>query len=420
MQALQRVGQAIFRVHPHLEEIGDIRLARLVMVVALVVAIFTVIGCMGALKQHPFNQDNAVLLVLSACGLLAYGLGRTHWFYAGAIVLVSSFTAFAFVLILIGSQNPSRTLNAAIPIAMVMASVLLRRAGLAALTVSVTSATVLLPLWVDTITRRDALQVAGSYFTLGCLLMIANAFRNNLERTRLQELREANRALLDMRVHLEERVEERTQHAEVARQEAEMARQEAEASRRVIEEQAWLAAGQLQLGEALQGEQSIQALADQALGAICRYLEIQAATFYQVQGDTLHPVGGYATCRAAPSGRGEEQAALPVFQFGEGLVGQAALEQRRIVLDQIPADCARLRTGMGEMPPRQVLIQPIRYGERLVGVMELAMLLPLTPLQLRFLGLVENNLAMVMQSAVARQDANGCPESSQRMTRGVQ
>ncbi|MEO1053658.1 MAG: GAF domain-containing protein [Bacteroidota bacterium] len=57
---------------------------------------------------------------------------------------------------------------------------------------------------------------------------------------------------------------------------------------------------------------------------------------------------------------------------GEGLVGQAYLEQLHTYLKEIPDEYANIRSGLGAAAPRNVLIMPMVIDEKVEGVLEIA------------------------------------------------
>lgn len=232
----------------------------------------------------------------------------------------------------------------------------------------------------------------GLWFFRRALLAATHATREaNEARAALDE----HARQLDDANHL---LAERTHSAEVARQEADAARQ-------AVETQAWIAAGQVQFNDALRGEQSLTDLANNALRSLCQYLDIPVAALFLLEGDVLRQVGAYALAGEALN---------RAFKLGEGLVGQAALEGSAILLDEIPAGAVSISSGLGEMPPRQILIQPFRSGQVVVGVIELGVLQALAPQSRQFLQQVESSLAVAFQTAQARQRVNELLAQTQR------
>ncbi len=61
------------------------------------------------------------------------------------------------------------------------------------------------------------------------------------------------------------------------------------------------------------------------------------------------------------------------FKFGQGLVGQAALEKDLIVRTEIPENYATIKSGIiGHARPKSIIISPLMADELVVGLIELA------------------------------------------------
>lgn len=393
--AAARLWQFVARPHPSLTEVGDRRRAQLLVAVALGLAVADLLGFVASIAVGAPLQNDLTLLGLTLACLLAYVLGRTRWLSLGSAVLVTSLSVAAYVLVLLGSTNPIRSLNSTIPVALVLGSVLLSVRGLSLLVIGNTLATSLLPLWLDTLSFADASQVGGNFFTIGVLLIIAALFRNALERARLQELRATNSELQDIRANLEQRVAERTHSAEVARAEADAARQKAEAASQSLEAQAWLTASQVQLSQAMRGDQALSDLARQITRQVCVCLEAQMGALFLHDEDGFAWIGGYTDL---PDDPGHLR-----FAPGQGLVGQAALQNRRQLIAEVPPDYRPLISGLGDAVPRQILIQPLAYGGEVMAVLELATLGQFTPRHIEFLDQSAESIAIALRSAQTRQ-----------------
>ena len=59
-------------------------------------------------------------------------------------------------------------------------------------------------------------------------------------------------------------------------------------------------------------------------------------------------------------------------QFGEGLVGQCALNKMPILMNTPPANYIKIYSSTGSAEANCVLIQPLILNRRLLGVIELA------------------------------------------------
>ena len=49
------------------------------------------------------------------------------------------------------------------------------------------------------------------------------------------------------------------------------------------------------------------------------------------------------------------------FRLGEGLVGQAAADGRRVLVDDLPAGYLPIRSGLGATAPRAVVVLPVLF-----------------------------------------------------------
>lgn len=65
------------------------------------------------------------------------------------------------------------------------------------------------------------------------------------------------------------------------------------------------------------------------------------------------------------------------FEFGEGLIGQAATTGRSLYLDDVPEGYIKVVSGLGTASPRFVFIVPLKSNEEVIGMMELATFKPL-------------------------------------------
>ena len=61
-----------------------------------------------------------------------------------------------------------------------------------------------------------------------------------------------------------------------------------------------------------------------------------------------------------------------VYEFGEGLPGQAAKEAKTKKIEEIPEEYMAIQSGLGEALPKQILLQPISKDNNVVGLVELA------------------------------------------------
>ncbi len=101
------------------------------------------------------------------------------------------------------------------------------------------------------------------------------------------------------------------------------------------------------------------------LSKISPLLGLGRAVFYVLESnDELRLVGSY--------GCNQRKEFKPIFQIGEGLVGQCAMEKEAITLTSAPDDYVKINSGLGEALPRNISVLPILLDGSVLGVIELA------------------------------------------------
>jgi PAS domain S-box-containing protein len=81
----------------------------------------------------------------------------------------------------------------------------------------------------------------------------------------------------------------------------------------------------------------------------------------------------------------------------EGLIGQAAVERKAIVLTQLPPDYVPIRSGLGQAPPKFLAVVPLVSQEQVVAVVEVATFAELPEQQLALLNDVAPMAAMKLE-----------------------
>lgn len=162
----------------------------------------------------------------------------------------------------------------------------------------------------------------------------------------------------------------------------------------------YLRAGQIALSESLRGEQMIAGLGQSILSHLVPFTNAQIGAFYIVhEGQELQRVSGYALSKSEQT----TQAGLKIIHFGEGLIGQVAINKRTLRIDNVPPEYfSKIQSDLGELVPRSLLICPILYENQVNGVIELGSLQPFTEHQRVFLSHVAENIGIAINTATVR------------------
>lgn len=123
-----------------------------------------------------------------------------------------------------------------------------------------------------------------------------------------------------------------------------------------------------QIIEKINSSNSVQELAKNFLWSVAKEFDAsQGAFFVTDERDGIHVirfVAGYAY--HLPESESIE------FEFGEGLSGQVAKEGKLINIQTVPEGYIQILSGLGQSSPTSILIFPIKKGENVRAVVELA------------------------------------------------
>ncbi|MEP6493463.1 MAG: HAMP domain-containing protein [bacterium] len=108
------------------------------------------------------------------------------------------------------------------------------------------------------------------------------------------------------------------------------------------------------------------------------------------------------------------------FAPGEGLVGQAALEKQPILLQNVPDDYIQITSGLGEAPPRNIIVLPILFEGEVKAVIELASFLPFSQIHQTFLDQLAESIGVVLNMIQANMRTEELLEQSQKLTQELQ
>ena len=161
------------------------------------------------------------------------------------------------------------------------------------------------------------------------------------------------------------------------------------------EHRSWLQEGLGELNNSVRGEQTATELCQNIITFLARYLDMQMGAMYVVSDEKRIDLKG-AYARASNQDTGES------YELGEGLVGQAALENQVIELTDIPDSYANIEFGLGQAKPSHLIIIPLNYDENVKGVIELASLYPVAERKRAFLEHAVESIAIAINTAQSR------------------
>jgi GAF domain-containing protein len=191
--------------HPSIKDVGDQRRARLTAGLILIIGTASILGAIAGERS-----SQVYLFALISISFLAYIFSRTRIYSIGGFLFVLSMSTAPFITILISQDGDiiSR-LYSWIPLALIIASVLINRWSLFLLTGLISGGIVSLNLLYPE-KGSEIGQISGLIASIGLLLVYLENFRDQIEKKRLADITQINQELAKLSQALEERVEERT------------------------------------------------------------------------------------------------------------------------------------------------------------------------------------------------------------------
>ena len=175
---------------------------------------------------------------------------------------------------------------------------------------------------------------------------------------------------------------------------------EIETRSKEIEGQNWLKTAQNNILESTKGLSNLSDYLSALITQIAKELNAAVGTFYLNEALLLNNTNElklYASY-AYTKRKGDKLA----FKFGEGLVGQCALEKKRIILTEIPEDYIEVVSGTGKTAPTEIMLIPILHENKVVGVVELAILRSFNELEMKLLDTTSASLGGMVNGAIER------------------
>jgi HAMP domain-containing protein/signal transduction histidine kinase/DNA-binding response OmpR family regulator len=162
-------------------------------------------------------------------------------------------------------------------------------------------------------------------------------------------------------------------------------------------EQDWLKTNLAKFSRLLQGQKDLVAVGQTILSELAPVVGAQQAEFYIVDSTsgnpTLRLLASYAS--------GGQHSHGKMFALGEGLIGQCALDCRKILLEGGQGAEPRIVSGLSSTTPHNILVLPIVFEGMARGVVELASLERLNPTHQQFLDQLTESIGIVINTIEA-------------------
>jgi HAMP domain-containing protein/CheY-like chemotaxis protein/signal transduction histidine kinase len=180
-------------------------------------------------------------------------------------------------------------------------------------------------------------------------------------------------------------------------------------------EQDWLKTNLARFTGMLQGQRDLTTVGRMLLSELTPLVNAQQGVIYQMRSEESAEM----VLLSAFAGDGED-GHLRRLKIGEGLVGQCASEKRRMLISELPPNTISIRSGLFEAVPRNVIVLPVLFEDRVKAVIELASLSNFTTSQLAFLEQLTASIGIVLNSIEATMQTEGLLKQSQQLATELQ
>ena len=181
-------------------------------------------------------------------------------------------------------------------------------------------------------------------------------------------------------------------------------------------EQDWLKTNLANFSRMLQGQKDLVAVIHLILSELAPVVGVQQAEFFvfdaSAQAASLRLVASYASDGHRSHGK--------LVQLGEGLVGQCAVEKRKILLAPSASSDYRIVSGLLSVVPQNVLVLPIVFEGQVKGVIELASIERFNPTHQAFLDQLTESIGIVINTIEANMRTEDLLKQSQSLAQELQ
>jgi len=181
-------------------------------------------------------------------------------------------------------------------------------------------------------------------------------------------------------------------------------------------EQDWLKTNLAKFSRMMQGQRDLVPVGQMLLSELAPLVNAQHGIVYVVEGGE----GAIHFQQLATYADPEVGAEPRRYALGEGIVGQAAADRQRLLLEDIPEELIHVRGGLVSARPRNVIALPVLYEGEVKAVIELASTHQFTLSHLAFLEQLTGSIGVVLNTIEATMRTEGLLKQSQQLAGELQ
>ncbi|MEH2544615.1 HAMP domain-containing protein/CheY-like chemotaxis protein/signal transduction histidine kinase [Bradyrhizobium sp. AZCC 2262] len=180
-------------------------------------------------------------------------------------------------------------------------------------------------------------------------------------------------------------------------------------------EQDWLKTNLARFTNMLQGQRDLTTVGRLLLTELAPLVNAHVGVIYQTEGaenPQLRLLSAYAGDSANPHPH--------AVQFGEGLIGQCAMDKRPRLVSDIPGDAVPINSALLRVIPKNLVVLPVLFENQVKAVIELSSISSFTTSQMTFLEQLTDSIGIVLNSIEATMQTEGLLKQSQQLAGELQ
>ena len=180
-------------------------------------------------------------------------------------------------------------------------------------------------------------------------------------------------------------------------------------------EQDWLKTNLAKFTNMLQGQRDLTTVGRMLLTELAPLVNAHVGVIYQTESldnPQLRLLSAYAGDSANPHPQ--------AVQFGEGLIGQCAMDKRPRLVSDIPGDAVPISSALLRVIPKNLVVLPVLFENQVKAVIELSSISSFTTSQMTFLEQLTDSIGIVLNSIEATMQTEGLLKQSQQLAGELQ
>lgn len=156
--------------------------------------------------------------------------------------------------------------------------------------------------------------------------------------------------------------------------------------------------------------------ANSIISETVKYLKANQGAFFMLNDENEESIMELKACYAF----NKKKYIHKKIEKGEGLIGQTWIEGEPIYMTDVPSSYINITSGLGDAPPRSIMILPLKTEQQIVGILEIASFQEFEKHEQELLTELANRLGSVIESIKMQEKTQKLLEQSQEMTEQMQ